>query len=142
MLRLATAVLVLLGGFAVMVLEIIGARYLDRYFGGSFYVWISQIGVILMALALGYGIGGALADRFHRAGFLTLPLAVAGVFIFLIPKFTPGLLDAIVMRHPAGTSRPSGRSWIRRSERAGFFPPVLCAGGHFSLHDPPGRQET
>src|SRR5580698_5563960 len=100
MLRIATALFVFLGGFAVMVLEIIGARYLDKYFGGSFYVWISQIGVILMALALGYGIGGALADRFRRAGFLSLPLLAAGIFIFFIPKFTPRILDAIVLRHP------------------------------------------
>jgi len=54
MLKLAAAAYVFLGGFAVMVLEIIGARYLAKDFGGSFYVWISQIGVILVALALGW----------------------------------------------------------------------------------------
>jgi len=106
MLRLAAALFVFLGGFAVMVLEIIGARYLAKDFGGSFYVWISQIGVILIALALGYAIGGALADRFRRAAFLALPLGAAGVVTWLIPKFTPALLDAIVMRHPAGQPIP------------------------------------
>jgi len=106
MLKFATALFVFLGGFAVMVLEIIGARYLAKDFGGSFYVWISQIGVILMALALGYAIGGALADRFQRAGFLAGPMAVAGLFIFFIPRFTPPLLNAIVMRHPAGEDIP------------------------------------
>jgi MFS family permease len=100
MLKAAAVLLVFLGGFAVMVLEIIGARYLAKDFGGSFYVWISQIGVILIALALGYAIGGALADRFQRATFLALPLAAAGLFILLIPNFTPPLLEAIVMRHP------------------------------------------
>ncbi|SVD05690.1 uncharacterized protein METZ01_LOCUS358544, partial [marine metagenome] len=34
-------VLVFLGGFAVMVLEIVGARYLQPWFGGAFYVWTS-----------------------------------------------------------------------------------------------------
>ena len=62
---LSAATLVFLGGFAVMVLEIIGARYLAKDFGGSFYVWVSQIGVILIALALGYYIGGAL-DNLDR----------------------------------------------------------------------------
>src|SRR5208282_5333904 len=100
MLNIATALFVFLSGFAVMVLEIIGARYLAKDFGGSFYVWISQIGVILIALALGYAIGGALADRFRRAEFLAVPMAVAGLFIFFIPKLTPPLLEAIVMRHP------------------------------------------
>src|SRR5215207_9791681 len=100
MLRVAAAGFVFLGGFAVMVLEIIGARYLAKDFGGSFYIWISQIGVILIALALGYAIGGALADRFQRAGFLALPLGVAGVAMWFIPNFTPPLVEAIVMRHP------------------------------------------
>jgi len=51
MLKLVAGLLVFLGGFAVMVLEIIGTRYLAKDFGGSIYVWISQIGVILIALA-------------------------------------------------------------------------------------------
>jgi MFS family permease len=106
MLKAAAVLFVFLGGFAVMVLEIIGARYLAKDFGGSFYVWISQIGVILIALALGYAIGGALADRFQRAAFLALPLGAAGLFTFLIPSLTPPLVDAIVMRHPAGGEIP------------------------------------
>jgi len=100
MLKLAATLFVFLGGFAIMVLEIMGARYLAKDFGGSFYVWISQIGVILVALALGYGIGGALADRFRRARFLAAPLFVAGLFTFMIPNLTPPLVKAIVMRHP------------------------------------------
>ena len=48
--RNAAAVLVFLGGFIMMVLEIIGARFLPKYFGSSFHVWVSQIGVVLIAL--------------------------------------------------------------------------------------------
>jgi len=106
MLKLAATSFVFLGGFAIMVLEIIGARYLAKDFGGSFYVWISQIGVILIALALGYAIGGALADRFKRAKFLACPLAIAGGFVLLIPNFTPVLVKAIVMRHPLDRDIP------------------------------------
>src|SRR6187455_2010423 len=100
MLRMIAALFVFLGGFAVMVLEIIGARFLAKDFGGSFYIWISQIGVILIALALGYAVGGALADRFRRAGFLAVPLGIAGLVTWCIPHFTPPLINAIVMRHP------------------------------------------
>ena len=106
MLKLAATSFVCLGGFAIMVLEIIGARYLAKDFGGSFYVWVSQIGVILIALALGYAIGGALADRFQRARFLAGPLTVAGLFTMLIPDFTPRLVRAIVMRHPLDRDIP------------------------------------
>lgn len=94
-----------------MVLEIIGARFLAKDFGGSFYVWISQIGVILVALALGYAIGGRLADRFRRMAFLAAPLAAAGIATLFIPTFTPPLIDAIVGRHPAGQAIPP--LWIK-----------------------------
>ena len=100
---------VFLGGFAIMVLEIIGARYLGKDFGGSFYVWISQIGVILIALSLGYYVGGALADRFQRAAFLGWLLVATGVFICLIPNFAGRLIEWIVMRHPL--DRPIPPVW-------------------------------
>jgi predicted MFS family arabinose efflux permease len=100
MLKITAALFVFLGGFAVMVLEIVGVRYLAKDFGGDFYVWNSQIGVILVALALGYALGGALADKFQRAAFLVWPLGAAGLFTFAIPLLTPRLIDAIVMRHP------------------------------------------
>ena len=106
MIKITATAIVFLGGFAVMVLEIIGARYLAKDFGGSFYVWISQIGVILIALALGYAIGGALADRFQRALFLAPPLFVAGLATFFIPQFTPPLVEAIVLRHPSDRGIP------------------------------------
>jgi spermidine synthase len=98
--------LVFLGGFAIMVLEIIGARYLAKDFGSSFYVWVSQIGVILIALALGYVVGGALADRWQRLAFLSVLLLPTGVAIALIPAFAPPLINAIVLRHPADQDVP------------------------------------
>src|ERR1051325_3157748 len=104
--RLAAASLVFLGGFAIMVLEIIGARYLAKDFGSSFYVWVSQIGVILVALALGYVVGGALADRWQRRAFLGMLLMPTGVAIAMIPAFAPRLLEAIVLRHPANRDIP------------------------------------
>jgi MFS family permease len=130
MLKAVAALFVFLGGFAVMVLEIIGARYLAKDFGGSFYVWISQIGVILIALALGYAIGGALADRFQRAAFLALPLCVAGLVMLFIPNFTQPLVDAIVLRHPAEREIP--RFWQKLDPVLGstlvfFLPCCLLA---------------
>lgn len=103
----AATILVFLGGFAIMVLEIIGARFLAKDFGGSFYVWVSQIGVILIALALGYFVGGALADRFRRVAFLAYLLVPAGIMTFLIPKFAGRLIDAIILRHPADQEIPA-----------------------------------
>jgi len=104
--NLAATGLVFLGGFALMVLEVVGARYLGKDFGGSFYVWVSQIGVILIALALGYCVGGELADRYERASFLSWLLVPAGLFTFLIPQFAGRVIDAIIMRHPLGRPIP------------------------------------
>lgn len=106
---IALGTLVFFGGFAVMVLEIAGARYLQPYFGGAFYVWTSQIGVVMLALALGYAVGGRLADRWKRAHVLGAVLVAAGIFILLISKVAPGVLDGIIDRHaqvttPAGTT--------------------------------------
>jgi hypothetical protein len=103
---LMTNGIVFFGGFVIMVLEIIGARYLGKDFGGSFYVWISQIGVILIALSLGYTVGGIWADRFQRAALLTWLLVPTGIYVALIPHFSGGILDWIIMRHPQEQSIP------------------------------------
>ena len=101
-----TTGIVFLSGFAIMVLEIIGVRYLCKDFGGSFYVWTSQIGVILIALSLGYYMGGALADRFQRAAFLAWLLVPTGIYTVLIPNFAGRIMDWIIMRHPLDESIP------------------------------------
>jgi MFS family permease len=102
----AAAALVFLGGFIIMVLEIIGARFLAKDFGSSFHVWVSQIGVVLIALALGYYLGGALADRWQRLWVLVTLLTPAGLALFLIPNWAAWLINAIITRHPADEEIP------------------------------------
>jgi MFS family permease len=102
----AAAVLVFMGGFIMMVLEIIGARFLPRYFGSSFHVWVSQIGVVLIALAAGYYVGGAVADRWPRPSVLALGLLPAGLALGLIPQYADWLIDGIVQRHPSNQPIP------------------------------------
>lgn len=117
---------VFLGGFAVMVLEIVGARFLLKDFGGAFYVWTSQIGVVLVALSAGYYLGGHLADRSPRGGLLGGLLLGAGVIIAAIPHFAQALLDKIVLRHPEGAISPL---WIKVDPALGsavvFFLPCF-----------------
>jgi len=102
----AAAALVFIGGFIIMVLEIIGARFLAKDFGSSFHVWVSQIGVVLIALALGYYLGGALADRWQRLSILIVLLGPAGVVLFVIPNCAAWLIDLIILRHPADQPIP------------------------------------
>src|SRR5512135_1750325 len=50
-------------GAVVMIFELAGSRIMAPYFGGSIYVWTGIIGVIMGSLALGYWLGGRLADK-------------------------------------------------------------------------------
>src|SRR2546422_8003486 len=90
----AAAVLVFVGGFIIMVLEVIGARFLAKDFGSSFHVWVSQIGVVLIALAIGYYFGGALADRWQRLSLLAVLMLPAGLVMFLIPDCAGFVINA------------------------------------------------
>jgi MFS family permease len=99
--------LVSTGGFIIMVLEIVGARFLAKDFGSSFYVWTSQIGVILIALAAGYYLGGALADWWQRLSLLAWLLIPAGILTLLIPEFAEPVVNAIITRHPADQEIPA-----------------------------------
>lgn len=61
-------------GFAVMAIEIAGARVMAPTYGLSAVPWTAVIGVILTALAVGNHLGGRLADRGSRR----LPWILAG----------------------------------------------------------------
>lgn len=90
-----------------MVLEIVGARFLAKDFGSSFHVWVSQIGVVLIALALGYYLGGALADRWQRPSLLMALLVPAGLLLWVIPEAAGWLIEAIITRHPPDQPIPA-----------------------------------
>ncbi|MFA5051547.1 MAG: fused MFS/spermidine synthase [Patescibacteria group bacterium] len=55
--------IVFLCGAAVMIYELVGSRVLAPYVGTSIFVWSSLIGVIMGSLALGYWLGGKVADK-------------------------------------------------------------------------------
>lgn len=126
--RPARAMLIaFLGGFAVMVLEIVGMRLLARDFGSSFYAWTSQIGVVLIALTLGYLAGGFWADRLGDPRFLAALLVPAGIFTLLIPELAGPLAAWIVGRHPPDAEIPLLWQKIDPAIGAGlvFLPPCF-----------------
>ena len=45
-------------GFSIMCFELLGGRMLAPFFGSSVYVWGSIITVFMLALSLGYLVGG------------------------------------------------------------------------------------
>lgn len=50
-------------GMCVMIVELVGSRLFAPFFGTGIYVWTVLIGVILGAMAIGYALGGRMADK-------------------------------------------------------------------------------
>lgn len=89
---------VFLTGAAVMVIELLGTRLIAPFYGASLYVWTSVISVTLIALALGYFVGGRWADRSRRVGLATI-IALSGFLTLLVPWLTAPVL---LMTDPMG----------------------------------------
>jgi hypothetical protein len=88
--------LALVLGFALMGFEMLGSRYLYPYFGGGINTWASLIATVLVALMLGYLIGGALVDRTMSPRLCGGLLVVAGVYLFTIPLWVDPLFGWIL----------------------------------------------
>ncbi len=72
-------------GAAVMVAELIGAKFLTPLYGSSLYVWGSILGITLIALASGYFLGGILSHSRFRQSILLWCMTIAATFISLMP---------------------------------------------------------
>ncbi len=87
--RLAFSVLVhgvaFLSGAVLLGLEIVASRVLAPYFGNSVYVWGSLISVFLLALSIGYWLGGIVADKRPNLTTLAAVLAAAAICTLVLP---------------------------------------------------------
>jgi hypothetical protein len=83
-------------GFALMGFEMLGSRYLYPYFGGGINTWASLIATVLVALMLGYLLGGALVDRTMSPRLCGILLIVAGVYLFTIPLWVDPLFSGML----------------------------------------------
>lgn len=71
-------------GGSIMIVEILGAKLLAPYFGTSHFVWTAQITVTLLALAAGYALGGWMADRTQRLGWIYGGILLAAGWLSLV----------------------------------------------------------
>jgi spermidine synthase len=83
--RRLLAALVFVVGASSLGVEIAAARLLAPYFGSSTIVWANTIGVVLVALSIGYWFGGRYADRHPRLRSLCLVVLAASGLIAAIP---------------------------------------------------------
>jgi predicted membrane-bound spermidine synthase len=110
-------IIAFVSGFALMAYEMVASRMLAPSIGSSMYVWTSVIGVMIAALAVGYAVGGWLADkrgaRQDVAWLLLLSaIAMTGTLLFYEPilalistgitdQRAQGILAAMILFMPA-----------------------------------------
>jgi predicted membrane-bound spermidine synthase len=92
----ALGALVFGAGIGALATEIAASRLLAPYFGSSTIVWANLIGIVLAALAVGYWLGGRLADRRPEPRLLGRIVLVAAVFVAAIPFVAQPFLDFTV----------------------------------------------
>jgi spermidine synthase len=89
----ALSALVFGAGTGSLAVEICASRLLAPYYGSSTIVWANLIGLVLLALSLGYWLGGKLADRRPDPRLLGGLVVGSAVLVAAIPFVTPPILD-------------------------------------------------
>jgi len=92
-------VVTFVSGAAVLAIEILGTRILGPFYGVTLFLWSALISVTLSALALGYAVGGRVADKVGTLRTLGMLLGGAGLWLLLLPWIKHPLLS---MLEPAG----------------------------------------
>jgi len=82
-------------GFIIMSIELLGGRILAPYFGSSVYVWGSIITVFMLALSIGYLLGGKLS--LHDPSLKRHSLFFIGAAVSLLPLifWSEELMEAV-----------------------------------------------
>ncbi|MFC1690612.1 spermidine synthase [Nanoarchaeota archaeon] len=83
---------VFISGMSIMAIEMSASRLLAPYFGSSLFVWTNIIGIIMMALSIGYYVGGKLGDKFVDEFLLYEIIIGASFFIALIPLISKPIM--------------------------------------------------
>jgi spermidine synthase len=89
----ALSLLVFGAGTGSLAVEIAASRLLAPYYGSSTIVWANLIGLVLLALSVGYWLGGRLADRRPSPRLLGAIVVGAAVLVALTPFVTAPILD-------------------------------------------------
>jgi len=117
------------GGAGTMVVELAAVRLLAPWFGTSQAVWTNVIGVVLLALAIGYLAGARRSRRGRALADLGTALVVAGGLCGVLPAFAAPLARSFL---PAGVTLQEAAELVTWGSLATalvlFLPPALLLG--------------
>lgn len=118
--NLYLTVLVFVSGAAVLAVELLGTRVLGPFYGVSLFLWSALITVTLLALSVGYAIGGRWADRGPKLERLCVVLIAAGTWMLVVPWLRAPVL---------AVSEPLGlRAAVLVASLLLFAPPLTLLG--------------
>ena len=78
-LLLGTGAVIFLANAGLLVLQLVGGRFLAPFIGSSVETWTCVIGVFLTGIALGNWLGGKIADRFPSPKTVAVLLILGGL---------------------------------------------------------------
>jgi predicted membrane-bound spermidine synthase len=84
--------LVFICGACLMALEILGARVLAPVLGNSIFVWGALISSFMVAMSIGYWLGGLISERAAHLRMLGLAAAAGGLLAVLVPPAAAAVL--------------------------------------------------
>ncbi|MCA8980374.1 MAG: fused MFS/spermidine synthase [Planctomycetes bacterium] len=125
----ALLLLVAIAGAGTMVVELAAVRLLAPWYGASSTVWTNVIGVVLLALALGYLLGARWSTTPSPLRRLGAVLIAAGAFTAWLPFLAPLVARSFL---PEGTTLDRAAMQIQWGSLACslalFLPPALALG--------------
>ncbi len=84
-------------GLSITAIELTISRIIAPYFGASILVWTNVIAIVLAGLALGYYIGGRIADKYPQSKYLFYIILSAGILFLIVPFLVKPLASVIIL---------------------------------------------
>lgn len=88
--------IVFFGGVTSLGAEIAATNLIAPYFGESTFIWATVIGLTLTFLAIGYSLGGRIADRYPRLWLMYFLTAIAAIAAGFMPFVSRPILEMSV----------------------------------------------
>ena len=93
-------------GAVLLSVEIAASRVLAPFFGNSLFVWGALIGVVLTGLAIGYWLGGLVADRIPAPALMIVVMGLGAASVLAVPLIDESVLEAVVEWDPGPRANP------------------------------------